>query len=264
MSEAETTQETGSQEAAAPAVNFIDTLPEDIRAEPSLKNFSDIGGLAKSYVHAQRLIGSDKVPIPGKSATEEDWDMVYSRLGRPTDANGYEIEMPKAFEEKDSQRFREAAFKAGLNGKQASAMAEMLNGQLTEASETYTTNAENLRHDSEMELRKEWGKAFEQNMQKANRGAEYFADSEVLDIQLADGRKVGDHPQLIRMFASLAERIAEDNVEGKAQDAIMTPVEANRELAELQAKDSPYWDKTHPQHESFVQRAAQLFELMGE
>ena len=116
MSEAEPTQESGSQEAAAPAVNFIDTLPEDIRAEPSLKNFSDIGGLAKSYVHAQRLIGSDKVPIPGKSATEEDWDMVYSRLGRPTDVNGYEIEMPKAFEEKDSQRFREAAFKAGLNG----------------------------------------------------------------------------------------------------------------------------------------------------
>mgnify|MGYP003131581982 CR=1 FL=1 len=264
MSEGEAIQETGSQEAAAPAVNFIDTLPEDIRAEPSLKNFSDIGGLAKSYVHAQRLIGADKVPIPGKSATDEDWDMIYSRLGRPTDANGYDIKMPEGFKDGDTERFKEVAFKAGLNGKQASAIADMLEGQLTEVSESYNTNAENLRHDAEMELRKEWGKAFEQKMHQANRGAEYFADGDVLDIQLADGRKVGDHPQLIRMFASLAERIAEDNVEGKAQDAIMTPVEANRELAELQAKDSPYWDKTHPQHESFVQRAQQLFELMEE
>ena len=54
MSE-EATQAVGSPEVAtesATPINFIDSLPEDIRGEPSLKNFSDIGGLAKSYVHA--------------------------------------------------------------------------------------------------------------------------------------------------------------------------------------------------------------------
>ncbi|MEW9503600.1 hypothetical protein, partial [Jeotgalibacillus marinus] len=63
MSE-ETTQDTGSQDvaaaSAAPAasaavpVGFLDSLPEDLRMEPSLRNFTDPASLAKSYVHAQR------------------------------------------------------------------------------------------------------------------------------------------------------------------------------------------------------------------
>ena len=37
--------------------SFIDTLPEDIRAESSLQNFTDAGQLAKSYIHAQLMVG---------------------------------------------------------------------------------------------------------------------------------------------------------------------------------------------------------------
>ena len=264
MSE-EATQEVGSPEVAtesATPINFIESLPEDIRAEPSLKNFSDIGGLAKSYVHAQRLIGADKVPIPGKSATDEDWDMIYSRLGRPSDSKGYEIKMPKAYEDAESEAFKEAAYKAGLNGTQASTITEMIDKQLEGRAEAYNETAKNLRNDSEMELRKEWGNAFELKMQEANRGAEYFASEDVLEIPLADGRVLGDHPEIVRMFASLAERIKEDNVEGKAQSGVLTPTEANRELAELQEQGSPYFDKTHPQHDHYGSRALELHEML--
>jgi hypothetical protein len=72
MSE-ETTQDTGSQDVAtavsAAPVGFLDSLPEDLRMEPSLRNFTDPASLAKSYVHAQRMIGADKIPLPGKTAT---------------------------------------------------------------------------------------------------------------------------------------------------------------------------------------------------
>tara|TARA_R100001086_G_scaffold34927_2_gene15800 strand:+ start:2672 stop:3466 length:795 start_codon:yes stop_codon:yes gene_type:complete len=264
MSE-EAIQETGSQPEAAP-VNFIDTLPEDLRAEPSLKNIMDVGNLAKSYVHAQRMIGSDKIPLPGKSASDEDWSLVYDKLGRPTDANGYQITLPETFGEENMEIFKKAAYDAGLNSKQAAAMAEMLGGQLNNASEQYKTNAENLAHESEMELRKEYGQAFKQKMQKAYQAAEYFAgeNADILELELADGRMLGDHPEVARMFVSLSELIQEDNVEGKAQDAVMTPIEASRELAELQAEGSPYWLKNHPQHDSYVERVKQLFELQEE
>jgi hypothetical protein len=54
--------DSGSQEAAP--VGFLDSLPEELRHEPSLKNFTDSAGLAKSYVHAQRMVGADRLHCP--------------------------------------------------------------------------------------------------------------------------------------------------------------------------------------------------------
>ena len=67
---------------SAPAISFRDSLPEDLRNNPSLKNFNDVGGLAKSYVHAQRMIGADKIALPNQNSTDEDWANVYNKLGR--------------------------------------------------------------------------------------------------------------------------------------------------------------------------------------
>jgi hypothetical protein len=71
MSE-EATPSAGSPDVAeaAPAVSFLDSLPEDLRGEPSLRNFNDVGALAKSYTHAQRMIGGDKIGKPSQSATK--------------------------------------------------------------------------------------------------------------------------------------------------------------------------------------------------
>ena len=46
----------GSAESDPLAIN-MDSLPEDIRHEPVLKNFKSWDALAKSYVHANRKLG---------------------------------------------------------------------------------------------------------------------------------------------------------------------------------------------------------------
>ena len=107
--------------------HLSDSLPEDLRNEPSLKNLTDAGSLAKSFVHAQRMIGADKVALPGKSATDEEWRGVYSKIGMPAEASGYEYEAD--FDEQEHQSFRAAAHAAGLNVKQAQAMASFLDSQ---------------------------------------------------------------------------------------------------------------------------------------
>ena len=33
--------------------------------------------LLKSYKHAQSLVGADKIPVPNKHATDEDWNEVF-------------------------------------------------------------------------------------------------------------------------------------------------------------------------------------------
>ena len=75
----------GSSEAPAPEVvsDWRSGLPEDVAGDPSLADIKDVSSLAKSYVHAQRMVGRDKVSIPQEGAGEDEWNSFYDRLGRP-------------------------------------------------------------------------------------------------------------------------------------------------------------------------------------
>lgn len=124
MSE-EAIQDTGSQEAVA-APNFLESIPEELRSEPSLRNFQDAGSLAKSYVHAQRMIGADKVSIPSKSATPDEWRQVYQKLGAPDAADAYQLD---GMDDTAAGQLRQQAFEAGLSQNQAKAVADFYMGQ---------------------------------------------------------------------------------------------------------------------------------------
>lgn len=270
MSE-ETIQDTGSQEAtstAAPApapAGFLDSLPEDLRNEPSLRLFSDPASLAKSYVHAQRMIGADKIPLPGKSATDEEWRQVYRRLGAPEDPKAYDIELsPDVMGESELEAFRAAALEAGLNNRQAGRIAQFIENTVTQAREQIGASSEAVRLQGEQELRQEWGQAFEQKIALANRAANTFLGStELLDsIELADGRLLGDHPAIVKMFANLAAEIGEDRLLGESTELVMTPADAQEKISEITRQGTPYWDKFHPEHRKYVEEALRLREYL--
>jgi hypothetical protein len=269
MSE-EATQDTGSQGAAsasaataAAPVGFLDSLPEDLRGEPSLRHFTDPAALAKSYVHAQRMIGADKIPLPGKSATEEDWANVWAKLGRPQSPSDYQIKFEnQALADGELEGFRKSAFEAGLNNSQVDRMARFLEETVTTANTSRSEMAEKAVYEAEQELRQEFGQAFEQRMTMAyNAAKQLLGDADLLDeVQLADGRMLGDHPQVVRMFAKLAEQIGEDQLLGEASELIMTPQEATQRITEMTRRDSPYWDKLHPEHDTYVAEVLRLRE----
>ena len=268
MSE-ETTQDTGSQEvaSAAPAasVGFFDSLPEDLRAEPSLRNFTDPVSLAKSYVHAQRMIGADKIPLPGKSATDDEWRQVYKRLGAPDSAKGYDFKVgADVMRDTEIEAFRTAAFEAGLNSKQAGRIAQFLEGTVTQSRAAMEEGADAVRYAGEQELRQEWGQAFDQQVQLAHKAAVTFlGNTDLLDsVELADGRLLGDHPAIVKMFANLAKEIGEDNLLGDASELVMTPAEAQNKISEMTRQGTPYWDKFHTEHRAYVDEALRLREYM--
>ena len=117
-------QQTPTQSATTtegPA-RFIDSLAEDVRNEPSLQNIQDLDQLAKGYVHAQRMVGADKIALPNKHATEDDWNQFYGKLGRPDSPEAYEINYQppvEGYEATNLPGFQDAAFRAGLNSDQA-------------------------------------------------------------------------------------------------------------------------------------------------
>ena len=72
--------------------SFQDLIPESFREEKALDNFNNMEDFVKSYLHAQKLVGADKIPVPNKHATEEDWNEVFKRLGAPSDPNDYKYD----------------------------------------------------------------------------------------------------------------------------------------------------------------------------
>ena len=262
--------EAGAAEAAAPEaveaapVSFLESLPEELRNEPSLRTFTDPGALAKSYVNAQRMIGADKIALPGKSATPDEWREVYTRLGAPTDASGYEFEGESPLQDDYMNSFREHALNAGLNPSQANEMMNFVRSTVDGMNQGLEQSADEARYAGEQELRQEFGQAFEQRVEMAQMAAQnLLGGTEMFDeIQLSDGRMLGDHPDIIRMFSNLASAIGEDNLAGETTELVMTPEEASRQVAEMTRRDGPYWDRMHPEHDTYIQEVLRLREYM--
>jgi hypothetical protein len=274
MSE-EATQDIGSQEVAEPVAavetqtqqaapaSFRDSISEEYRNNPSIKSFTNVNDMAKTLIHAQRMIGADKIPLPGKSATDDEWRAIYQKLGAPDDPQKYELSTEtKVLDANAIGEFRNAAFEAGLNNRQADTVAKFMDTTLQTAQAKFEQQAEELRYGGEQELRKEWGQAFDQRVELAYKAAvDTLGDANLLDeIRLADGRMLGDHPAIVRMFAKIAEQIGEDNLIGETSEMIMTPNEASQRISEMTRRDSPYWDKMHPEHDKYVQEVLRLRE----
>jgi len=267
MSE-EAIQDTGSQDvadtgASAP-IGFLDSLPEDLRSEPSLRTFTDPAALAKSYVNAQRMIGADKIALPSKSATADEWREVYTKLGAPTSAKEYQFDGNIPLEENYLNSFREHALNAGLRPSQANEMMNFVRNTIEGMNTSMSEGAEAARYAGEQELRQEFGQAFEQRLEMAQLAAKNLLGSTDMfdNIQLSDGRMLGDHPDIIRMFSNLASQIGEDNLAGDTTELVMTPQEAQRQITEMTRRDGPYWDRMHPEHETYIQEVLRLREYM--
>ena len=261
MSEGATQQEAGSQPEASEtaSVSFLDTLPEDIRGEPSLKNFTDTAALAKSYISAQNMIGKDKIPIPGQSATEEEWNEVYSKLGRPSQSADYNFKNVENFEEAGLEFFRDIAFANGLSAKQAEGIAKSLTEKTSEADQEYQTHTETLVNEGIAELEKEWGQAYDQKITLGLQAAKTLDAQQMLsNLVLQDGRKLGEVPEIIRLFVDLGGKLAEDNLIGEVDQSLPTPKKLQKEYEEITRKDGPYWDAKHPLHEKYVDQAQEI------
>jgi len=239
------------------------SLSDEVRADKSLENINDIESLAKSYVHAQKMVGADKIPVPNKFATEDDWKAVYEKLGRPKTAEEYKFNLPEdqKVDEAALKNFSTQAHKLGLLPGQADGMVkfynEMIGNELAQADSIATSQ----REKAITELKTEWGQAYDQKLQQANNVVADVFPKGFMDTNLADGSKLGDHPAVIKAFATLAGKMGEDNIVQASGPTHMTPKQLDKEIATLQAPGSAYWDNKHPGHDAAVEEVKELFKL---
>ena len=246
-------------------------IPEEIRDHKSLAHFTDVGAMAKSLVNAQSMIGADKVAIPGKHATDEDWGEVWRKLGRPDTPDGYELvnEMPEGIEQNDDMLnwFRNTAHEIGMTPTQAQKMLGRYNQFLGTQIGVDEGQIEQLRETTEIELKKEYGAAFADRVSNGNAVMQEFGGEGLTELQLADGRLLGDHPDIIKLMVNVGEfinsKIGEDVLAGTKSSGGLAPDDARAKLEEIRAPNSPYWDQRHPEHQFYVQEGLRYQEMLN-
>ena len=246
--------------------DFLSTIPEDLRDHPSLGPIKDVENLARSYVNAQRLIGADKLPMP-VNPTTEDLDNIYSRLGRPENAEGYEIAVDgNIVTEEVAKSYADVAHNLRLTPDQANGVLEYYRAMVQESGSMSEAAESQQRNNTEMALRKEWGDEFDVRIEDAGKIAKQFGSSDLLEMRLADGTKVGNHPDFIKAFANMAEFrssvTSEDTVSDSTISSTLSRREAQAEIESIMASPVYTDRKNVVGRQQAIDRVQELMEML--
>ncbi|AGE60277.1 hypothetical protein [Pelagibacter phage HTVC010P] len=247
--------------------SWKDSISEAYRNDPNIEKFTEIDALAKSYINATKMIGQDKVVIPTNNSTEEHWDEVYAKLGRPESADKYTLDAKSEvvnFDEAAIKSFAEQSHKLGLNNKQAQGILEFYKNNMEGTAQQSKIDTETAQAQAEQQLRQEWGRDFEGKVKQAGALAKANINPEVLDMTLQNGTRLGDHPEIIKGFAKIAGMMQEDKIVATESENAQSVSNIEEEISSIiNDRQGPYWNKGHPDHDKMVQQVYTLREMLN-
>jgi len=246
-----------------------DTLAPELKDDATLGKYKDIQSLAAAHVALNRHLGAEKLIIPGKNATEDDWKQVYSKLGVPEKVEEYGVKFKEgATLDKDFvKQFTENAHKQGILPKQAQAMADWfadLNGQAEQ--KLMEQRSARIKEDLG-KLKTELGNAFEPQLALAGKFVQEFATPE--EIKYLEDTGLGNDIGLVRLFMKAGkDRYGEDIVRGQEKGGgtqLLNPADASKAARSIISdKNNPnyeaYHNAQHPNHKAALAEVQSLFE----
>jgi hypothetical protein len=251
------------------------SLPEDIRSNPALSKHQNVESLAKEYVNLQSVVGRKGVLLP-KEGDEADRTRFWRELGVPEKVEDYgakDIPVPEGlpWDSGFADQMLGEMHKANLTKDQAKAVYESYLKLDADRWGKHMAAQEQAAGETSRVLRQEWGVAYNQNLSMAGKAfnAVFGGDfSEIDQIVMADGRRLGDDPRFLKAMLSVGKRLGEDSLlvsGGTSAAKILGPDEAKREWDTLLAdKDfvKDLYDKTAPGHDAALSKQDSLFRMM--
>ena len=249
------------------AKSWKETISEEFRNDPNISKFTEIDALAKSYINATRMIGQDKVAVPNENSTDDQWNEIYGKLGRPESPDKYKLEVQSEtvpLDENTVKQFAENAHKLGLNNKQAQGVLEYYKNSMEGSLQQARIDTETAQANAEQELRKEWGRSYDENIKKAGAIAKANMSEDILNMELKDGTCIGDHPAVIKGFANIANLMSEDKLVSTESENVDRGTDYEAEISKIvNDRDGPYWNKGHPDHDKVVQQVFTLRTMLN-
>lgn len=244
--------------------SWMDALPDEFKSDPSIQGFKSPADLVKSYIHAQKMVGADKVVVPGKHATDDDWKGVFKKLGLPESPDKYDFKAEGADPE-FIKGFVEAAHKTGLLPKQVNEIYGWMTDVQKKFQEKVSQDAEATVKVELGKLKEEWGgeSGYAKNMAVAKSALFNFFGKDTADW--VDKTGLGNDPQFIKLMHKVGQAMSEDKIKGEGGVSFTDTQEQIHKQIEDHLKNSsgPYWDSSHPEHQKAVEHVRGLYERLG-
>lgn len=183
------------------------------------KKWNSPTDILTSYKNLEKFHGvpaEQLLKLPKDAQDQAAWDAVYSRLGRPEKADGYEFKAPDGVKLDDSRMgwVQGVAHKLGLNKAQFSALVnETLTyegGLVSEMQKAVQTQ-----QAAELEaVKQEWGSGFEERAELGRRAARAFLPGDAAQKQAfmnAMETTIGTGAML-KLFANIGAKLGEDKI----------------------------------------------------
>lgn len=243
----------------------LDLMPDDLKTEPSLKDFKTFPDLAKSYVNAVKKLG-----VPGELLMKLNTDgsippEVWKRLGKPEKAEDYKFpeNLKTQFQDQYKKQVIEFADKHNLTKAQFEELAHFTDGLAQERLAANQAKAAADRTAAENALKSSLGNAYEQTVNYAKDAEEILEAPGLLEKLKAVG--LDTDPLIIGTLAKIGRMAGEDTlIDGNnSKRFALTPNEAKAELKALRV-DKDFQERLNskhsPGHADAVARMKELLE----
>jgi len=199
-------------------------LPQELREDPNIAKHQDLEGFARTFKHAQQMVGKDPSQIVEKPQDPTDADQrrqFLSHLGLPDTADGYQLQQPKDSEGNPieavptdtdlAKGFIQKAHEVGILPDQAQELFDWFGQQVQETTTGQRQQTEQQAQQNIEQLKKEWGQAFDQNVRAANFAVEQLDEGQDGSLrEKLDRAGLGSDPEGIKGLSRIGKMMSED------------------------------------------------------
>lgn len=236
-----TGQQTQQQQGGAAPEGWRKHIPEEFKDASFWGTVKDEADLVKQYAHAQKLIGSEKIPAPNDKWTDKEWGEFYARVGRPEVADKYSVAKDEKgadiIDAKELADARAVAFKLGLTDKQFVGLQQQMVAESKAEQEAEEKELKATIDGHVNELRSTYGHELKATIDLANKALEKLAvgDPKLKELLLSSPA-LANHPSIVRLLASIGKTMGEDSMRqfGVNASDVRTAGDAKIALAKLE------------------------------
>jgi hypothetical protein len=233
-----------------------------LRQEPTLGRYKTLNDFAKGYLETKALVSKKGVILPGPEAKPEQWNEVWTALGRPESPDKYDLtgfEAPKEGWDPELQKEALSTFHAaGMPPQMVKQVLGWYADRTRKEMESIGAKESELVNGWGKQLQQKFGSALEAKLDLADRTFETYFPGElgeaIAAARLPGGGPLAEYPGFVEAMATIGQLHAEHQLLGDKAPLhfAKTPDEAAAEIKKL--KMDPEFAKImgnrkHPDYE---------------
>lgn len=252
------------QNEATSKVDWTSTLSPELKEYVNTKGFKDPVSVLDSYRNLEKLRGvpQDRLIKLPESAEDTGWADVYAKLGKPSTPEGYGIEVADGEDRGFADWAKSTFHKMNMTTDQAQGLLDSFNAYNEAVMAKESEDYGEIVKKQEMDLRKDWGAAYHQNVANAQRAQREFGmpDEGVAALEKAIG-----FDGLMKFMNAVGSQIGEAAyVDGQRNGGFgeekLTPDQAKAKIQALK-KDADFTSKYTSGDASAKEKMSRLHQM---